>query len=38
MERAVDSDRLRERLRIVQNKHEEEAPIKYFARKARVKK
>ena len=38
LERAVDSDRLRERLRIVQNKHEEEAPIKYFARKARVKK
>ncbi|MBR1669324.1 MAG: diadenylate cyclase CdaA [Butyrivibrio sp.] len=38
LERALDSDRLRERLRVIQNKHEEEAPIKYFARKAKVKK
>ncbi|MBR4671135.1 MAG: diadenylate cyclase CdaA [Butyrivibrio sp.] len=38
LERAVDSDRLRERLRVLQNKHEEEAPIKYFARKAKVRK
>ncbi|MBR4831452.1 MAG: diadenylate cyclase CdaA [Butyrivibrio sp.] len=38
LERAVDSDRLRERLRILQNKPEEEAPIKYFARKAKVRK
>ncbi len=38
LERAVDSDRLRERLRILQNKHTEEAPIKHLARKAKVKK
>ena len=38
LERALDSDRLRERLRVIQDKHEEEAPIKYFARKAKVKK
>ncbi len=38
LERSLDSDRLRERLRVLQGKHEEEAPIKYFARKARVKK
>ena len=38
LERALDSDRLRERLRVIQNKREEEAPIKYFARKAKVKK
>jgi diadenylate cyclase len=38
LERALDSDRLRERLRVLQNRHEEEAPIKYFARKAKVKK
>ena len=38
LERALDSDRLRERLRILQDKHEEEAPIRYFARKAKVKK
>ncbi len=38
LERSLDSDRLRERLRVIQGKHEEEAPIKYFARKAKVKK
>ena len=38
LERALDSDRLRERLRVVQDKHEEEAPIKYLARKAKVRK
>ncbi|WP_199712423.1 diadenylate cyclase CdaA [Butyrivibrio sp. CB08] len=38
LERALDSDRLRERLRVLQDKHEEEAPIRYFARKAKVKK
>ncbi len=38
LERAVDSDRLRERLRILQNKHTEEAPIKHLARKAKVRK
>ena len=38
LERSLDSDRLRERLRQIQGKHEEEAPIKYFARKAKVKK
>ncbi len=38
LERALDSDRLRERLRVIQDKREEEAPIKYFARKAKVKK
>ena len=37
-ERALDSDRLRERLRVIQDKHEEEAPIKYLARKAKVRK
>ncbi len=38
LERAVDSDRLRERLRILQDKHTEEAPIKHLARKAKVRK
>ena len=38
LERSLDSDRLRERLRVLQDKHEEEAPIRYFARKAKVKK
>jgi diadenylate cyclase len=38
LERALDSDRLRERLRELQDKHEEEAPIRYLARKARAKK
>ncbi len=38
LERAIDSDRLRERLRIIQDKHEDEAPIRYFARKAKVRK
>ncbi len=38
LERALDSDRLRERLRIIQDKHEDEAPIRYFARKAKVRK
>ncbi|MBO6241582.1 MAG: diadenylate cyclase CdaA [Butyrivibrio sp.] len=38
LERAVDSDRLRERLRILQDKHTEEAPIKHLARKAKAKK
>ncbi len=38
LERSLDSDRLRERLRVIQGKRQEEAPIKYFARKARVKK
>ncbi len=38
LERALDSDRLRERLRILQDKHEDEAPIRYFARKAKVRK
>ncbi len=38
LERAVDSDRLRERLRYIQNKRTIEAPMKHFARKAKVKK
>ena len=38
LERALDSDRLRERLRVLQDKREEEAPIKYLARKAKVRK
>ncbi|SFQ00655.1 diadenylate cyclase [Butyrivibrio proteoclasticus] len=38
LERSVDSDRLRERLRILQDKHTEEAPIKHLARKAKAKK
>ena len=38
LERAIDSDRLRERLREIQDKRVEEAPIKYLARKAKVKK
>ncbi|AOZ97481.1 diadenylate cyclase [Butyrivibrio hungatei DSM 14810] len=38
LERAVDSDRLRERLRILQDKHTEETPIKHLARKAKVRK
>lgn len=38
LERGLDSDRLRERLRAIQNKHTEEAPIKYLARKAKVRK
>ncbi|MCR5404773.1 MAG: diadenylate cyclase CdaA [Butyrivibrio sp.] len=38
LERSLDSERLRERLREIQDKREEEAPIKYFARKAKVKK
>ena len=38
LERAVDSDRLRERLRFIQNKHKTEAPVKHFARKARAKR
>ncbi len=38
LERALDSDRLRERLRIIQDKHEDEAPIRYLARKAKVRK
>ncbi|MBQ7615542.1 MAG: diadenylate cyclase CdaA [Butyrivibrio sp.] len=38
LERALDSDRLRERLRILQDKHEEEAPIRYFARKAKARR
>ena len=38
LERALDSDRLRERLREIQDKRVEEAPIKYLARKAKVKK
>lgn len=38
LERALDSDRLRERLRVLQDKREEEAPIKYFSRKAKVRK
>jgi diadenylate cyclase len=38
LERAVDSDRLRERLRLIQNKHKAEASVKHFARKARAKK
>ena len=38
LERALDSDRLRERLRQIQDKRVEEAPIKYLARKAKVKK
>ena len=38
LERALDSDRLRERLRVLQDKHEEEAPIRYLARKAQVRK
>jgi diadenylate cyclase len=38
LERALDSDRLRERLRVLQDKHEEETPIRYFARKAKVRK
>ena len=38
LERAVDSDRLRERLKILQDKHTEEAPIKHLARKAKARK
>lgn len=38
LERAVDSDRLRERLKYIQNKHAAETPVKHFARKAKVKK
>ncbi len=38
LERALDSERLRERLKVIQNKHTEEAPIKHFARKAKVRK
>ena len=38
LERAVDSDRLRERLRYIQNKRTIETPVKHFARKAKVKK
>ncbi|MBP3197393.1 MAG: diadenylate cyclase CdaA [Butyrivibrio sp.] len=38
LERAVDSDRLRERLRLIQNKHRTEVTVKHFARKARIKK
>ena len=38
LERALDSDRLRERLRQIQDKRVEEAPIKYLARKAKVRK
>ena len=38
LERTLDSDRLRERLRVIQNKHEEESHIKHFSRKARAKK
>ncbi len=38
LERAVDSDRLRERLRLIQNKRRIEAPVKHFTRKARAKK
>ncbi|MCR5670046.1 MAG: diadenylate cyclase CdaA [Butyrivibrio sp.] len=38
LERALDSDRLRERLRMIQNKHVEETPIKQLARKAKVRK
>lgn len=38
LERAVDSDRLRERLRYIQNKRRIEAPVKHFTRKARAKK
>ena len=38
LERNLDSDRLRERLREIQDKRVEEAPIKYLARKAKVKK
>ena len=38
LERAIDSDRLRERLRMIQNKHVEETPIKQLARKAKVRK
>ncbi len=38
LERAVDSDRLRERLRFIQNKHKAETSVKHFARKARAKK
>lgn len=38
LERAVDSDRLRERLRLIQNKHRTEVTVKHFARKARIRK
>ncbi|MDC7292922.1 MULTISPECIES: diadenylate cyclase CdaA [unclassified Butyrivibrio] len=38
LERAVDSDRLRERLRYIQNKRTIDTPVKHFARKAKVKK
>ena len=38
LDKSVDSDRLRERLKVLQNKHAEEPHIKHFARKARVKK
>ena len=38
LDKSVDSDRLRDRLKILQNKHAEETHIKHFARKARVKR
>ena len=38
LDKSVDSERLRARLKSLQNKHTEEAPIKHFARKARVRK
>ncbi|MBQ2608917.1 MAG: diadenylate cyclase CdaA [Butyrivibrio sp.] len=38
LDKSVDSDRLRDRLKVLQNKHAEETHIKHFARKARVKR
>ncbi|MEE3494612.1 MAG: diadenylate cyclase CdaA [Butyrivibrio sp.] len=38
LDKSVDSERLRARLKSLQNKHTEEAPIKHFARKSRVRK
>ena len=38
LDKSVDRERLRARLKSLQNKHTEEAPIKHFARKARVRK
>ena len=38
LDKSVDSERLRDRLKVLQNKHAEETHIKHFARKARVKR
>jgi len=38
LDKSVDSERLRARLKNLQDKHMDEAPIKHFARKGRVRK